>query len=229
MVKKKETCRRLDRLLSQSSELSVTEKELVWKGIRSRIEVDPPKVLKPRRRVVWISAAAAACFVMVLAGVFVFLNRADRFFPDGALGVQVRGDGSASGYFFTLCVPDIQPSTDKNEVSGEACRPGDTLVFDLRPPYGARYFSAAALGPDGLLVWFYPSQTRKSLDLAREDGSGLGVVLDPLQPPGRYEIFGFFSSHPLEQEEIRATIEKTLSGQTVDIEMSKRSLKVVSE
>jgi hypothetical protein len=93
--------------------------------------------------------------------------------------------------------------------AGSICRSGARLAFQVEGA-GRRYFAAYARRPDGAIVWYFPSEPDGvSRDLAARPASG-GVLSEGIQlsddhPPGRYEVFGVFSTRPLTRDEIKAS------------------------
>jgi hypothetical protein len=180
------------RLLSGRKDLSVLEKEDILEdvleqttGQRTSRGWYSPRVLA------W---AAAAVIALALVPVLIHgLSTPDEF--------RSRGSASESGEFRVTCLGEKG-----------ACRPGDKLFFQVRPPAQKPYLSAFAERIiDGTIIWYIPgSGAQKSISVPEHSQDGVlttGIELGDEHPPGRYKVYGLFSSRPLGKEEIRALIE----------------------
>ena len=180
------------RLLSGRQELSVLEKEHILEevlqetaGHRTSRGWYSPRVLA------W---AATAVVVLALVPVLIYgLSTPGAF--------QSRGTTAESGEFRVTCLGEKG-----------ACHPGDKLFFQVRPPGSQPYLSVfAERTADGTVIWYIPgSGAQKSISVPQHSQDGVlttGIELGKEHPPGRYKVYGLFSSRPLGREEIRALIE----------------------
>lgn len=168
---------RLDRLLGDSRELGVTEREDMLAAVLERTAPARPRFLP------WLALAAATA----LATVIVVLVRQpidDELTP--------RGNKLAAS--FTLsCL-----------VNGAAapCEVGAKLAFGVAPR-GYRSFAAVAEAPDGTTVWLFPH----SIDVSALGPGGVieeAVLIDG--PRGTWVVHGVFGPRPFSRDELRAAI-----------------------
>jgi hypothetical protein len=162
--------------------------------------------------------------------------------------VPASSVSGASGAFRLICVtgrtgsgaragsplPSGSRSTAGSEPRGgseprsrSVCRQGGRLLFDLRPVTAGKYFSSVALADDGLLIWYFPSDTQASI-LTREGGiADTGVLVAGEQEPGHYRVFGAFSDRPLARDELRPIIDGQPPGPDLHIDLSEVDLEVL--
>lgn len=193
--------RRLDRLLSGTPGPSVNEREEMQERILPRASLFRSSGLSRALRFgVPALAGAAACVLLLLYW------KADR----GEFAA--RGGGRAS--FRLACVAAAQPADGAREDAARViCRRGDTLAFlaTAAEPH-RRYLSAAALGPGGTLVWYFPSDERPSLLLDESSVAKRGIVLGAEHKPGTYRVFSLLTAAPVDRQDLRRWIEDRLAG-----------------
>lgn len=198
--------RKLDRWLSGSAGPSVSEREQMLGHILAGSE-EPGMTLRFRgwlRLGMPVFAGAAACLLL-----FMYWNTENG-------GFTARGDGRAG--FRVACIGAKDAVSDGGSNPSDAdddvrCRLGDTLLLIATPPEkGLRFLSAAALGPEGTLIWYFPSAERASLLLDDLSVANRGVVIGKEHRPGAYRVFARFSAEPLRMEEMRRWIEERTKG-----------------
>ncbi len=113
--------------------------------------------------------------------------------------------GEAGPFFVAQC---DGPALSKD------CRRGDTLIFKLKPPQNAPYFSAfAAHKRTKKTLWYYPSRTEgRSIRVDSEKLKGVlkeGVRIGEEHPIGEYTIYGIFSAEPIRRTQIRTVFKKS--------------------
>ncbi len=220
---KEEDRNKLNRMLSGNEGLSVQEKERMFETILSR-SGDVAK-LKPLPRLkgrLWIPALGAVAAAVLAA---VLLLPAD---PQGTLETDAftarGGDNGFTGAFQVKCM------TGGQERKGP-CRLGDTLVFRIDPPDGASFFSTAALGSRGKLIWYLSLDGKVSRPV---EGGGIldeGIVIGSDHVADNYRVFGIFSEDRLDKRLVRTAIEsfmeKGKGRPGVDAVILMRTLEVV--
>ncbi len=200
---------KLDRLLSGGPGPSVQEKEAIFAKVLKRLDDEPSG---PYLRYLSIKVMVPAG-VMLAVVMFAFLP---MFFfrtsPAYRSEFLARGNSIGEASMRLACKGrDEAILLDKTP----RCHYGDTLIFSLQSPKNESYFSAAALGVDGLLIWYFPSEADSSLAVNRGGIIGHGIVLGKEHLPGRYRVIGVYSPRPLSREEMRDVIESFLAGQKV--------------
>jgi hypothetical protein len=198
--------RKLDRWLSGSAGPSVNEREQMLQRILS----GTPRDEAQSRWSGWLRfglpalAGAAACLLL-----FVYWNTENG-------GFTARGDGRAGFRVACIEAKDAASEAGNNPSSADEdvrCRLGDTLLLIATPPEkGLRFLSAAALGPEGTLIWYFPSAERASLLLDDLSVANRGVLIGKEHRPGAYRVFARFSAEPLRMEEMRRWIEDRTEG-----------------
>lgn len=176
----------LDRLLGDSPELGVSEREAMLESILTRTTVSPP--LSAFGRLRWLVAGTA---LVVFPALYFAVLRGE--------GEQLVARGAAFRPSFSMsCI-----------VEGRAapCQRGGKLVF-LVAPAGFEAFAAIARTPDGTTLWLFPSAVDASSVDVRRLGSGgaldEAVLLDG--QPGAYVVQGIFSHAPLSRDAVRAAL-----------------------
>ncbi len=207
--------RKLDRLMSGSPDLSVQEKEAMLAALLP----DPDQAPGPASRWVWARWSMAAAAAVAVALVVVLL-------PTEAPkedGFNARGAADSQPAFTLTC--KAPPQADD---PGLRCAQDSLLAFRLTPQPGATHFSAAALGPDSRLRYYFPSRTTPSLPLQGEPLGARGVVLGADHPAGAYRVFGCYTSGPVDPARMRAAIEARLSGRRSDLPLVERRFEVIA-
>lgn len=199
--------RKLDRLLSGGPGPSAQEKQAMACEILcgSDARSSASRWIDFAKRIWWApvagaTAAAALLFIMTLLPGD---TSQDEFI--------VRGGGREIVSMRLVCTRPSQEATAP-ESGPRKCHFGDTLVFDIQTSQPGQHFSAAALGPDGLLVWYFPSDTRSSMPIEANGVAPRGVIIGPEHVPGDYRVFGLFSGSALSQRRIRTIIEAHAAG-----------------
>ena len=198
--------RLVPRLLAGRRTLTRVEKDQIFEAVLQGVDSSAPR----RRRAAWLAvagavAALAAIPVVLLAG------KTDSSSPFSARGEAVRAT------FAVFC-------------AAGTCRPGDTLLFDVPPTSGWRYFTAFGRRDDGTVIWYFTDAVSASgVDLASPRAGGVlgtGVALDEAHRPGRYRIYGVFSLAPLDRAGIRARLDGPSgeAGAATDIDVVIREL-----
>lgn len=207
---------RLDRLLSGTVGPSPNERAEIFKAVVRRATASPLRLRWPALR--WLVPAGALATVLTL----VLLVVPDR--------VQTRGEFNSRGG----AVAALELSCGDARSNGPAgwheltCPRGSTMSFALRAPRGMRYFSAAALGTDGLYVRYFPAGAAEtSLALDDRAVASRGIVLGDEHVAGRYRVFGFFSTMPLTQKRVRALVEVAATGGNIDLPFVSATFTVV--
>ncbi len=187
----------LARLLSGRNRPSVLEKEAAFEQVMARMPGHPRRWLQG----MWLTAAAAAAVVAL-----VWLNAPK---PSSEFGeLASRGAAATAQASFEL-VCGVRGGAER-------CVRGDKLGFVVHASAG-RFFAAFARRPDGTLLWYWPALTGKSIPastLAVLDASSDSVLLDAAHLPGRYTVFGVFSTRPLARQEIERALGPDLRGRT---------------
>jgi hypothetical protein len=203
--------RRLDRLLSGGPGPSVQEKETMLREILTRktsVSLQGRLGLPVRWRWMWAPVSGAIAVAAVAAFVLLSLSSSER--ETGSDEFVVRGGLRAESSMRLACTRSGKPAPTPQKLP--RCRPGDMLTFDLQAPTGLQHFSAAALGPGGLLVWYFPSETNTSLRIEANGVAQQGIVIGSEHAPGEYRAFGIFSKIPLGQDQLRAVIQAHSGG-----------------
>lgn len=201
------------RLLAGRNRLSRAEKDEIFARVVDGVA--PPE---RRRRRWWagagVAVAAAAAALLVLPG------RGGEGEPGGAASsFAARGGGDTSAAFELSC-----------PTAAAGCRAGATLVFDLSPASGYRYFAAFARRGDDAVIWYVPGDSGDaSADLRTRLEAGVldrGVVLGAEHPPGRYTVFGIFSQQPLTRAAIRGHFDPDAASLGPDTAVVRKELVV---
>jgi len=113
-----------------------------------------------------------------------------------------RGSASAIATFDVAC----------HDTESGTCHSGDKLVFDLQGSAGYPYFAAFARREDATVIWCFPeSEDGRSLDLRERLSDGIldrGVLVDGEHTPGRWQVYGIFSSDPLSRDDIKSRFQE---------------------
>jgi hypothetical protein len=193
------------RLLAGKNELSRVEKD----AILSEVLAQTAPARSSRRWAAGLALAAAATALLLLPWVL----RSD---PSGEASFTGRGASPPIAAFSLGC--------------RQACQNGDTLVFDLEPSSGYRYFSAFARHTDGTVIWYFPeAESAESLDLVARSQKGLldkGVALGNEHRAGRYAVYGIFSNVPLTRTDIRERFVEGASELVTGQPVAKREIMV---
>jgi hypothetical protein len=146
-------------------------------------------VAHPRRRI-WLGALAS-----LTAATAVFLWIGPR---RGSDDFTSRGT-SALAPVRAFCGSDP---------SGDTCRVGEPLFFELRGEPPARYLAVYARRADGAVIWYFPDDAAgRSLDIAAhrsEHALDRQIELGPEHVAGRYTLTFLFSAQPLQREDMKA-------------------------
>jgi hypothetical protein len=191
--------RKLDRLLSNDPGPSVQESEVIRKNIFKKHK----EIASTKKWFIWLPAtsAAAACLLLMVLW----------------LGPKTEQESFASrGKVVSPYIMQVscrqKPESIKNE-SLKECRQGESLIIEVQSFDPEKlYFSAAALGPDGLLVWYFPSASSDSLHLKPEVTLHRLIELGAEHQPGDYQIFGFFSQQAPDKKLLKEKIKALLAG-----------------
>ncbi len=206
--------RKLDRLMAGSPDLSVQEKEAMLGALLT----DSNQPAGSASRWVWArwSMATAAAVAVVLL-VVLLPSEAPR-----VDGFTTRGGSQGPAFTLTCKAPP------QGGGPGLRCARDSLLAFRLAPQPDATHFSAAGLGPDAKLRYYFPSRTTGSLPLQGEPLGARGVVLGADHPAGAYRVFGCYTEGPIEPDRIRAAIEARLAGRPFDLPLVERRFEVVA-
>jgi len=177
----------IPRLLSGKNQISRPEKDEIFKNVLAQVS--------PSKRRIWrLAPVLALSTVAALLLVPMAMNSAEKAPTRAAF--SARGSISASADFSMKCT---------NRYG--TCQPGDKLIFDLSASVGYQYFAAFAKRTDGVVMWYFPdSPGGESLDLQQRLRGGIldrGIILDDDYEPGRYQVWGIFSSTALTRSEIK--------------------------
>jgi len=193
---------KVDRLLS-GAERSVQEREALFKRILAA--TSPGR----RKRPGWAGVLVPVALGVAAVGVALLVLLPPE---DNTADLTPRG-AVAAGSIKLVCSGGGADSHRPR--AGGRCRVGDTLAVAARPPHGAPFLSLAALSPDGVLVCYFPSEARGSLDLASE--RDIGVVIGGEHAPGTYRVFGVFSKQALSLARVRAMVEEAVAGRSPEV------------
>ncbi len=205
---------RLDRLLSGGQGPSVQEKESMLAEILRQAASKPEKSPWNLVSGKYLVPAVALTIVFLVAFFpLLFLRKERRTYDE----FTARGAGSSRALMQLACIS----GKEKRPIFGKSksCHYGDTLLFRLYPSENARYFSAVALGADGLLVWYFPSDTKSSLPIIGEGIAREGIVIGSEHAPEEYRVFGLFSDRPLSRVEVRSLVESIVQGRETSVEL----------
>ena len=173
------------RLLAGRNRLSRLEKDDIFANVMD--EIAPRKRLAGR-----LAPALALASVVAVLLLYVRVNNHGES-TDSSFGS--KGQSFASGAFSVVCKAE------------DGCQSGDKLVFDLSASAGYSHFAAFAKRADGVVIWYFPeSENDESLALDGRLRDGVldrGVVLGDDHQPGRYQVYGIFSTEPLTQAQIK--------------------------
>lgn len=130
--------------------------------------------------------------------------------------------GAAAWIFFVAPshndAPEFTARGAKDEVSFTlgcgsegSCVRGATLLFRFEAPAHDLFFSAFARHQEGAVVWYFPgsgqTESMSLKEISDGDTAKVGIHIGAEHPPGRYEVYGFFSEKPLRKSEIKACVE----------------------
>ena len=198
------------RLLSERPGLSVGEKESALKAVLEHVdrEESPSRFRRFGVLPTAVKLAAFAGFALVTIPIVVILSgspgeQGEEFLEKGAL--------SEMPLFSIKCVD----AAHIKDTAGfkNTCRPGDKIVFNVRPPTGQNHFSAfARRESDGLIIWYFP-ETEKGSSYALGAPSpnrilSKGVVIGKEYTSGQYKVYGIFSQKPTTREEIKSQFDE---------------------
>lgn len=153
---------------------------------------------------------------------------------DTVLGGVARESGGRARWWWlglpalamTLAIVIIAPWRSTSTTTSEfSARGGDQLfaafapvqsngklLFDVHGTTGYRYFAAFSRRTDGTILWYFPTPSGTSLDLATQPATGVldqGIVLGDEHQPGTYRVYGVFSREPLTRDAIKAQFDDT--------------------
>ncbi len=180
--------RLLQRLLSGQDALSRPEQEAAFEAVYA--EVKPPRA-RPWAARLRLAAALGGVLAAFSVCAIVALGPSEpRFLPKGD---PLHG-------FSVRCIT--------------ACRPGHTLVFEVREAQ-ARYLSAFALRPDGRVIWYFPeAPLGRSATVSADGLLERGVQIGPEHTPGEYTIHGLLFELPLDRATVKARFSAGAQGFT---------------
>ncbi|HOX45527.1 MAG TPA: hypothetical protein PK668_18155 [Myxococcota bacterium] len=92
------------------------------------------------------------------------------------------------------------------------CRVGDLLSIKAATRRGEHYLSAASLGPDGAVRWYFPSAGVASLVVGPGGLASRGALVGSDHPAGRHALFVLLSAAPLAEAEARLALEQVRAG-----------------
>ena len=224
-MKKSTQIRKLDRLLSGGLDcLSVQEKKSVLVEV---IKQETPRPVQQDSRFVhrrfWVPALAVAATVVVFVfGVFDLSIWSHDDLQDGFVS---RGGGQEDVSIELGCINKDKktPATESSTI----CSPGDILAFEIRMTPPCRYFSAAALSPDGVLIWYFPSDTETSQLVEDKGVVQRGIVIGSEHGPGEYQLFAIFSHGPLTKADARFCIEDPIAAKPIKPKVRVKSFSVI--
>lgn len=201
--------RLLARLLSGKDRPSRLEKEAILADVLAGLEPARPR---PRWGLAWVLAPAMSAALAL----FLWFGAAQE--P----ALVARGAAS----FQTLCAAAATPEL---LVPSATCPRGAQLAFRAGPSAERPYFAAVARDARGNVVWYVPSKEEgRSVDLraGRRDGVvAVAASLGPEHEADHYEIYGVYSTEPLDRAAIRAILEASMQGaETAGATVVKRSL-----
>lgn len=184
----------IPRLLSGRDQLSIVEKEQILDTVlggvaRESGAAEPAGATAPRRARWWwlgLPALAMTIAVVIIA-------------PWRSTSTTTTSEFSARGgdQLFAAFAP-VQSN--------------GKLLFDVHGTSGYRYFAAFSRRTDGTILWYFPTPTGTSLDLATQPATGVldqGIVLGDEHQPGTYRVYGVFSHEPLTRDAIKAQFDDT--------------------
>lgn len=204
------------RLLSKKKDLSVLEKEQIFAQVVHHAAVRGKPSQGRGVFVLRLASGLAALAVIVAVPVFVNVNR-----PSPQDEFLARGGQSANATYSVKCLG----------AKGETkCVQGNKLIFEVTPPEEQRYFAAFAKADDGTIIWYFPGdENTKSLKVEENKQRGIlakGIRLGAEHRPGRYELYGIFSSAPLARAQIRNYFDNKKEPKDVHLTVLKKNLSV---
>lgn len=178
--------RDLARLLSGRDGPSVLDQEADFEQLMHELDRGRP----PVRWALWLPAAGALAAAALALLVFMKQPAVDEF--------AARGGQAGAPAVQALCVEDG---------AAGRCPSGGRLAFAATAG-GYRYLALFARRSDGLVIWYFPSAEGQSVPIAGQAGDLLkrGIQLGDDQPPGRYELFGVFSTGPMTRDQIKRAL-----------------------
>jgi hypothetical protein len=187
----------LKRLLSRKDEPSAPELEEVFESVMAKVSAPEARSRIPIFGRRFLLAAVPMLLLLVGAPVaYSLLTRPSSRFVS-------RGSGEALSDFAATCLGDGP---------GE-CTLGHKMTFRLSSNAGWAFLAVVAQGPAGT-VWYFPGGDRgTSVEIRDVPPGGVmpqGVLVGPEHVPGEYEVFGVFSSSPLNRDAVRSAIDGEL-------------------
>jgi hypothetical protein len=189
--------RKLDRILSAKRGLSVQEKEDIHDHLSRHYKESFSKPGPLSKRYLIPAAVGSA----LAAGIILLV----MYFSQTPSDFVARGSLTATNRVKLTCLRK-GPQTDRIETT-DKCRQNDSLVFEVQGRTGMKYFSAAALSPQGLLIWYFPSNDQSSLKLEKDGPTRRAIELDSKHRPGSYRIYGLFTKEKSSKDALRKLIE----------------------
>ncbi|MBN2528189.1 MAG: hypothetical protein JXR76_17485 [Deltaproteobacteria bacterium] len=220
--------KKLNRLLTPKSELSVQEKEAMLASLLGPSNGQPEVPSKSFWRQRWVMPVLGSFSLVMLATAVLIWNRGLLQSPGAPDYVEAeyvaRGGVADTPSFGMKCVAE--------NGAPSSCTVGMTLVFDLFVPNPPVYFSAASVSRTGVLVRYFPSTSEKSLRIEQSGIQKRGIQLGPEHAQGTWRVFGIFSSRPIPVEDVTPIVEafvKTKSNPVNgDFLLQEISMEVVS-
>jgi len=199
------------RLLSGQDRLSIIEKEQILQAVLQAKPVGERSL--PWGLTMRLGAATAGLLLVVWMAWFI---------ADPAPGAFTSRGTSDRGSFALACL---------GQGSGLHCQRGDRLLFRVSPPAGKPFFSAIANRPDGVTLWYFPSDEGQSVPIDQNNFQGVlsvGVAMGEDHLHGRIEVLGLFSAMPLNKAQIRARVLSAPAANDEEIVLVRRHF-VLSE
>ena len=84
------------------------------------------------------------------------------------------------------------------------------------------------MGPRGLLVWYFPSESRPSLLAEGVGVARFGIVIGADHPTGSYRVFGVFSKEPLTRDYLRGVLEAHVTSAPAQVTILETKMEVVA-
>jgi hypothetical protein len=214
---KKSDKKKLDRILSNNPDISVQEKRSILGQVVQSTKENAHSHRLARFWLPIMSASLAALVAMVLW--FSAPEQSAEFVAKG------ENQTPTSNSFKLACAAgDIKPLDFKKNPQ---CRINDSLYFKIESSSKLDYFSAAALGPEGLLVWYFPAENTTSLAISSQGLAEKSIVIGSEHVKGSYRLLGIFSKKALNKEQLRKQIEAYLAGQPTHLTIQERSIEVI--
>lgn len=191
----------LARLLAGRNEPSILEKEAHWEDLRRRIPGSPSAAS-------WHAALLGGLLSLTAATAVFVLVAKPGVRLGGRAASSVENEFASRGSVHAGS-PQVRLSCVDSATEREVpCAVGGTLVFEYTElPDSAKFHAAFARASDGVILWYFPGASQRSLEVDRASGvQKRAVSLGAPHAPGTYDVYSVFSREPLTRDQIKGSL-----------------------